>query len=112
MAGRAGHLSPLRADGRHDPRLRGHPLQQGPRSRSRLGSRVAAATRTRYGNTMFFQLATSGIATGCAYALIALGFVMIWNTASVVNFAQGEFVVIAMFVALTCHVTLGWPLWM
>ncbi|WP_210485733.1 branched-chain amino acid ABC transporter permease [Microvirga antarctica] len=61
---------------------------------------------------MFFQLATSGIATGCAYALIALGFVMIWNTASVVNFAQGEFVVIAMFVALTCHVTLGWPLWM
>jgi branched-chain amino acid transport system permease protein len=61
---------------------------------------------------MFFQLATSGIATGCAYALIALGFVMIWNTASVVNFAQGEFVVIAMFVALTCHVTLGWPLWL
>jgi branched-chain amino acid transport system permease protein len=60
---------------------------------------------------MFFQLAASGIATGCAYALIALGFVIIWNTAAVVNFAQGEFVVVAMFVALTCHVTLGWPLW-
>lgn len=61
---------------------------------------------------MFFQLATSGIATGCAYSLIALGFVIIWNSASVVNFAQGEFVVIAMFTALGGHVWLGWPLWM
>lgn len=60
---------------------------------------------------MFFQLSMSGIATGCTYSLIALGFVIVWNSAAVVNFAQGEFVVIAMFTALAGHVWLGLPLW-
>ena len=50
---------------------------------------------------MLTQIVVSGLATGGTYALIALGFVIIWNTAAVVNFAQGEFAVVAMFVALT-----------
>ncbi len=49
---------------------------------------------------MLAQIVVSGLATGSAYAFNGLGFVMIWNTASVVNFAQGEFAVVAMFVAL------------
>lgn len=49
---------------------------------------------------MLVQIVVSGLASGATYALIALGFVIIWNTASVVNFAQGEFAVTAMFVAL------------
>jgi branched-chain amino acid transport system permease protein len=61
---------------------------------------------------MLTQLVTSGLVTGCTYAVIALGFVIIWNTASIVNFAQGEFVVIAMFAALSLHVAMGWPLWL
>ncbi len=49
---------------------------------------------------MLTQIVVSGLANGSMYALIALGFVMIWNTASVVNFAQGDFAVAAMFIAL------------
>ena len=48
---------------------------------------------------------------GALYGLIALGFVMIWNTAAVVNFAQGELAMLAMFFAFTAHVTMGLNIW-
>jgi branched-chain amino acid transport system permease protein len=60
---------------------------------------------------VFFQLTISGISMGALYGLIALGFVMIWNTAAVVNFAQGELAMLAMFFAFTAHVTLGLNVW-
>lgn len=47
---------------------------------------------------------------GCLYGLIALGFVLIWNTAAIVNFAQGEFAMASMFFALAGMTTLGLPL--
>lgn len=47
------------------------------------------------------QLTVTGLAFGCIYALVALGFVLIYNAVGVVNFAQGEFVVIPAFVAVT-----------
>jgi branched-chain amino acid transport system permease protein len=49
----------------------------------------------------FVQLLITGLAFGCIYALVALGFVLINNAVGVVNFAQGEFVMIPTFVALT-----------
>jgi branched-chain amino acid transport system permease protein len=61
---------------------------------------------------MFFQLAISGLSMGALYGLIALGFVMIWNTAAVVNFAQGELAMLAMFFAFTAHVTMGLNIWL
>jgi branched-chain amino acid transport system permease protein len=49
---------------------------------------------------LFLQYATSGIATGCAFALVATGFVAIYRVTRVVNFAQGVFAVMAgMFAA-------------
>ncbi|NDA56750.1 MAG: branched-chain amino acid ABC transporter permease, partial [Betaproteobacteria bacterium] len=36
------------------------------------------------------QLLISGAAIGCIYALIALGFVLIYKATEVVNFAQGD----------------------
>src|SRR5690606_11811854 len=36
----------------------------------------------------------------------------IWNTAAVVNFPQGEFAMLAMFFALTAHVTWGLNVWL
>lgn len=42
----------------------------------------------------FFQFALSGLITGCVYALVAIGFVMCANVSGIVNFAQGEFVMI------------------
>lgn len=40
---------------------------------------------------MLPQLLVSGIALGGVYALVALGFVLLWQTARTVNFAQGDF---------------------
>ncbi|HHB83276.1 MAG TPA: branched-chain amino acid ABC transporter permease, partial [Devosia sp.] len=37
------------------------------------------------------QLVVSGLANGCVYGLIALGFVLIYKATEAVNFAQGDF---------------------
>jgi branched-chain amino acid transport system permease protein len=50
---------------------------------------------------LFLQYAASGIATGCAFALVATGFVAIYRVTRVVNFAQGVFAVLAGMVAYT-----------
>ncbi|NVM24485.1 MAG: branched-chain amino acid ABC transporter permease [Desulfobacterales bacterium] len=50
---------------------------------------------------MFLQQIASGLALGCVYALIALGFVLIYKATEVVNFAQGEFMMLGAFVALS-----------
>jgi branched-chain amino acid transport system permease protein len=44
--------------------------------------------------TVFLQLLLPGLTTGCVYALVALGFVLCANVSGVVNFAQGEFVML------------------
>jgi branched-subunit amino acid ABC-type transport system permease component len=43
---------------------------------------------------VFFQLLLPGLTTGCIYALVALGFVLVANVSGLINFAQGEFVMI------------------
>ncbi len=40
------------------------------------------------------QFAFSGLTVGAIYALVALGFTLIYNASDVVNFAQGEFVML------------------
>src|SRR5215471_17925995 len=45
--------------------------------------------------TLFIQYVLSGLATGCAFALVATGFVGIYRVTRVVNFAQGTFAVLA-----------------
>src|SRR3954465_3362014 len=40
------------------------------------------------------QFLFSGVAVGAVYAMVALGFTLIYNASDVVNFAQGEFVMI------------------
>ncbi|GAC1578030.1 MAG: branched-chain amino acid ABC transporter permease [Candidatus Elarobacter sp.] len=47
------------------------------------------------------QLLVSGLAIGSIYALVALGFVLIYNAVGVVNFAQGEFVMLPSYIAVT-----------
>lgn len=44
--------------------------------------------------TYVTQLIISGVITGAVYGLIALGFTLVYNSTSVLNFAQGEFVMI------------------
>jgi branched-chain amino acid transport system permease protein len=48
------------------------------------------------------QLLVGGVAQGCVYGLIALGFVLIYKATEMVNFAQGDLMMLGSFVALTC----------
>ncbi len=50
--------------------------------------------------THIFQMLAQGLAMGSIYALVALGFVLIFNAVNVVNFAQGEFVMLPAFIAV------------
>jgi branched-chain amino acid transport system permease protein len=47
------------------------------------------------------QLLVNGLAMGSIYALVALGFVLIYNAVGVVNFAQGDFVMLPSYVAIS-----------
>ncbi len=46
------------------------------------------------------QLLVSGLANGCVYGLIALGFVLIYKGTEAVNFAQGDFMMLGAFLCL------------
>ena len=57
------------------------------------------------------QLLVSGTATGAIYALAALGFTLLWQAAGVINFAQGEFVMLPAF-SMLFFLANGAPLWL
>ncbi len=46
------------------------------------------------------QLFISGLANGCVYGLIALGFVLIYKATEAVNFAQGDFMMFGAFITI------------
>src|SRR3979490_231449 len=56
-------------------------------------------------------LLTSGVMIGLMYALIALGFVLIYKATDAINFAQGEFVMFAGFIAAGAAEILRAPFW-
>ncbi|MCL4555252.1 MAG: branched-chain amino acid ABC transporter permease, partial [Actinobacteria bacterium] len=51
----------------------------------------------------FLQYISSGITSGSIYALTALGFTLIYNSTDIINFAQGEFVMLGGLVAISMH---------
>ena len=59
----------------------------------------------------FVQLVISGVALGCIYGLIALGFVLIYKATETVNFAQGELMMLGAFCGLAGSTLLGFPFW-
>lgn len=58
------------------------------------------------------QLVISGIAQGCIYGLIALGFVLIYKATETVSFAQGELMMLGAFGGLAGMTMLGFPYWL
>lgn len=58
------------------------------------------------------QLLFTGLGIGAVYALVALGFVLIFRATNVVNFAQGEFSMVAAFMMVVFAVDLGLPYWL
>jgi branched-chain amino acid transport system permease protein len=61
--------------------------------------------------TDFLQLLFSGMASGSIYALVALGFTLLWQASGTINFAQGEFVMVpAIVMVIMLHAQM--PLWL
>lgn len=59
----------------------------------------------------FLQLLIQGLAVGSVYALVALGFVLIYKASSVINFAQGELLMVGAYVCLGLLTTTQIPFW-
>jgi branched-chain amino acid transport system permease protein len=57
----------------------------------------------------FLQLLFSGIALGCSYALVALGFTSIHRATTVINFAQGAFLLMGAYLVSYAAVDKGLP---
>jgi len=57
------------------------------------------------------QLVIGGAAIGCIYALIALGFVLIYKATETVNFAQGDLMMVGGFIGLSAMTLGGLPFW-
>jgi branched-chain amino acid transport system permease protein len=56
------------------------------------------------------QIALSGVAVGCIYGLIGIGFCVIYNASGIVNFAQGAFVMMGGMMTYSALNTLDLPL--
>ena len=56
------------------------------------------------------QYTLSGITIGSIYALVAIGFNIIYNATGIINFAQGDFVMLGGMLAVYLHKSLGLPL--
>ena len=57
------------------------------------------------------QILISGVAQGCIYGLIALGFVLIYKTTETVSFVQGDLMMLGAFIGLALMTFLGFPFW-
>ena len=59
----------------------------------------------------FFLLLSNGVMIGLMYSLVALGFVLVYKATDAVNFAQGEFVMVAALAVALSMLAAGAPLW-
>jgi branched-chain amino acid transport system permease protein len=53
------------------------------------------------------QIVVSGLAMGCVYALVALGFTITYNSLRVINFAQGDMFMLGAVFGLTIFMNIG-----
>ncbi|MBI5062481.1 MAG: branched-chain amino acid ABC transporter permease [Desulfatitalea sp.] len=56
------------------------------------------------------QFLVTGLTVGAIYAMVAIGFNIIYNVTEIINLAQGEFVMLGGLVMVSVHVSLGLPL--
>jgi len=58
------------------------------------------------------QQIVNGLILGSMYALVAIGFTMIYGIIRLINFAHGDVVMIGAFLTLGLLQILGWPFWL
>jgi branched-chain amino acid transport system permease protein len=81
-----------------------HPMRADP-----VQHRAAQSYNRR---VQFIQLVIGGIAQGCIYGLIALGFVLIYKATETVSFAQGDLMMLGAFCGLAGMTLMGFPFWL
>jgi branched-chain amino acid transport system permease protein len=59
--------------------------------------------------TQFWQLVFEGVSLGCVYAMIALGFTVIYRASAIINFAQGAMLLVAAYLISWLTVNEGVP---
>ena len=59
----------------------------------------------------FLQLVLNGLVIGSIYALVGLGFVVIYKSSSILNFAQGEFLMLGAYVCVAIFTRYHVPFW-
>jgi len=60
--------------------------------------------------SQLLQYLITGLTVGSIYAMVAVGFNIIYNVTEIINFAQGEFVMLGGLVMVYCHAAVGLPL--
>lgn len=60
--------------------------------------------------SQILQYIFTGINIGSIYGMVAIGFNIIYNTTGIINFAQGEFVMLGGMIMVSLHVTAGVPM--
>ncbi|PWM37282.1 MAG: branched-chain amino acid ABC transporter permease [Clostridiales bacterium] len=61
---------------------------------------------------VFMTQTLNGLGLGSIYALIALGYSMVYGIVKLINFAHGDIIMVGGYVVLLMMVTMGLPLWM
>jgi len=61
---------------------------------------------------LFLNLLASGLISGSIYGLIAIGFAVIFRTTGVLNFAQGEVMMLVAYVSWSLATALSLPFWL
>ena len=62
--------------------------------------------------TVLLQQVVNGLSIGLVYALMAIGFTLIFGVLNVVNFAHGEVYTVGAFIGLLVITALSPPLWL
>ncbi len=60
--------------------------------------------------TQLLQFTVTGLTVGAIYAMVAIGFNIIYNVTEIINLAQGEFVMLGGLIMVFIHVSLGLPM--
>src|SRR5207247_9508965 len=84
----------LRDRRRHGGRLPGWNQAAHPHAVEERGSRSRGRRTMTMDGTLLLQLVLSGLIVGALYGVVAMCFVLIYKARQVVNFAQGEFMLI------------------
>ena len=75
-------------------------------------STTRALSANKESRLQLLQLLIAGMAQGCIYGLIALGFVLIYKATETVSFAQGDLMMLGAFAGLASMTFLGFPFWL